>query len=153
MLAYVWIFSKYIYFLVGMYIYWMFSKYAYLLNDFGNMWQANIPSLKGTFVRIKQKCTQKHPPQDCQGECEDLNTCPNRHRVECKNGTYCIFLQSNSCEFLYANFWELKPNSEKETLQMVTSGYGMRISDIEDKLSTLEMLTKESTQNIKSLET
>ena len=29
----------------------------------------------------------------------------------------------------------------------------MRISDIEDKLSTLERLTKESTQNIKSLET
>ena len=29
----------------------------------------------------------------------------------------------------------------------------MRISDIEDKLSTLERLTKESTQNIESLET
>ena len=29
----------------------------------------------------------------------------------------------------------------------------MRISDIEDKLSILEMLTKESTQNIESFET
>ena len=36
---------------------------------------------------------------------------------------------------------------------MITSDYGMRISDIEDKLSTLERLTKESTQNIESLET
>ena len=38
-------------------------------------------------------------------------------------------------------------------LQMITSGYGMRISDKEDKLSTLERLTKISMQNIKSLET
>ena len=99
------------------------------------------------------KCTQKHPPQDCQGECDDLNTCPNRHRIECKNGPSCIFLQSNSCEYLHAEIWELKPNSEIETLQIITSDYGMRISDIEDKLSTLERLTKESTQNIESLET
>ena len=34
---------------------------------------------------------------------------------------------------------------------MITSGYG--INDIEDKLSTLEKLTKEPTQNFKSLET
>ena len=34
---------------------------------------------------------------------------------------------------------------------MITSGYG--INDIEDKLSTLEKVRKEPTQNIKSLET
>ena len=105
------------------------------------------------FCKHINKCTQKHPLQGCQGECDDLNTRPNRHRIECKNGSSCIFLQSNSCEYLHAEIWELKPNSEIETLQMITYDYGMRISDIEDKLSTLERLTKESTQNIESLET
>ena len=64
-----------------------------------------------------------------------------------------MFLQFNSCEYLHAEIWKLKPISKMETLQMITSDYGMRISDIEDKLSTLERLTKESTQNIESLET
>ena len=114
---------------------------------------SKCPFFDRGFCKNKNKCTQKHPPQDCQGECDDLNTCPNRHRVKCKNGTSCISLQSNSCEFLHAEIWELKPNSEIENLQMITSGYGMRISDIEDKHSTLERLTKESTQNIISLET
>ena len=52
-----------------------------------------------------------------------------------------------------AEIWELKPHSEIKNLQMITAGYGMRISDIEDKLSTLERITKESMQNIKSWET
>ena len=109
--------------------------------------------MDSSFCKKKNKCKQKHPPQDCDGECEDLNTCPNRHRIECKNGPSCIFLQSYSCEYLHAEIWKLKPNSEIKTLQMITSGYGMRISDIEDKFSTLERLTKKSMQNIKSLET
>ena len=122
-----------------------------------NLWNINhdrqMCILWRGFCKNINKCTQKHPPPDCQGECDDLNTCPNRNKIECKNGSSCIFLQFNSCEYLHAEKWELKANSEIETLQMITFDYGMRISDIEDKLSTLERLTKESTQNIESLET
>ena len=36
---------------------------------------------------------------------------------------------------------------------MIHDGYGMRITDIEEKLSILERITMESTKNIKSWET
>ena len=116
---------------------------------------SKCPFFDKGFCKNKNKCTQKHPPQDCDGECEDLNTCPNRHRIECKNGMSCIFIKSNSCEFLHPETWEqeLQPNSEIDTLKIIHEGYGMRITDIEEKLSILERITMESTKNIKSLET
>ena len=103
---------------------------------------SKCPFFDRGFCKKKNKCTEKHPPQDCDGECEDLNTCPNRHRIECKNGISCLFLKIKSCEFLHPETWaqEVQPNSEEETLRIIHEEYGMRITSIE-----------ESTNNIKSL--
>ena len=111
--------------------------------------------MDSSFCKKKNKCKQKHPPQDCNGECDDLNTSTNRYRIECKNGISCVFLQYDSCEFLHPETWEqeLQPNSEIDTLKIIHEGYGMRITDIEEKLSILERITMESTKNIKYLET
>ena len=67
----------------------------------------------------------------------------------------CVFIKTNSCEFLHPETWEqeLQPNSEIDTLKMTHEGYGMRITDIEEKISDLERITMESTKNMKSLKT
>ena len=74
---------------------------------------SKCPFFDKGFCKNKIKCTQKHPPQDCHGECEDLN----------------------SCENLHPETWEqeLQPNSEKDTLKTIQDGYGKRITDIEEK--------------------
>ena len=53
------------------------------------------------YCKNKTQCTQRHPPLDCDGQCDDTITCSKRHRIKCKNGTSCIYFQSNSCEFLH----------------------------------------------------
>ena len=35
---------------------------------------SKCPFFDNGFCKNKNKCTQKHPPQDCDGEYEDLNT-------------------------------------------------------------------------------
>ena len=45
------------------------------------------------YAKIKIKCTQRHPPLDCDGQCDDKITCPNRHRIQCQNGTTCIYFK------------------------------------------------------------
>ena len=52
------------------------------------------------YCKSKSQCLKSHPSTDCKGQCENKNVYPLRHRVECKNGTQCIFKSSKSCEFL-----------------------------------------------------
>ena len=48
----------------------------------------------------KTQCSQSLTTRDCVGQCEDENNCLNRHRAHCKNGSSCVCLLSNNCEFL-----------------------------------------------------
>ena len=51
--------------------------------------------------------------------------------MECKNKRSCIFIKSNSFEFLHTETWgEELQISEEETLTMIHDGYGARISDL-----------------------
>ena len=69
------------------------------------------------FCKLKNACTKKHPSQDCGGQCDDIISCPCRHRMECKNKRSCLFVKSNSCEYLHTETWEEELQiSEEETL-------------------------------------
>ena len=106
------------------------------------------------FCKNKSKCPLKHPSQDCQGECEDIKTCPKRHRVQCKNGTTCIFLVSRSCEFLHTDaLGEEIKTSEVDILKKLISANGVKINVLEEKLLNLERVLNESAQNVNVLET
>ena len=97
------------------------------------------------FCKLKNACTKKHPSQDCDGQCEDKISCPYRHRVECKNKRSCIFVKSNSCEFLHTETWEEELQiSEEETLRTIHDGYGARINDLEKQIVDLYRVKEES---------
>ena len=82
-----------------------------------------------------------------------MNTCPKRHRTECKNGSTCLFRKSNSCEFLHSEAWEEEVrNSEVETLQMMNDGQGAGLSYLKENIQTLEKITKQSAKNFEALE-
>ena len=106
---------------------------------------------RGLCKNKKNQCPHKHPSQVCQGECEDMNTCPKRHRTECKNSSSCLFLKSNSCEFLHSEVWEEKiRNDQVETLQMMNDGQRARLSDLEEKFQGLENISKQSAEKIEA---
>ena len=105
------------------------------------------------FCKNKNKCTQKHPSKDCDGQCEDKNLCPKRHRKECKDGIECIYYPSNSCEFLHTDtLLEEYREHEIETLKMISHGYGARLSDLERQLQVLDKIARDSAQSINSFE-
>ena len=65
-----------------------------------------------------------------------MNTCPKRHRTKCKDSSSCLFLKSNSCEFLHSEALDEQfRNDEIETLQMLNNGQQERLSDLEEKNS------------------
>ena len=105
------------------------------------------------FCKKQKQLSSKASSHDCQGKCEDMNTCPKRHRTECKNGSTCLFRKTNSCEFLHSEAWDKDVrNSEIETLQMVNDGQGAGLSYLEENIKTLEKITKQSAENLKALE-
>ena len=82
-----------------------------------------------------------------------MNTCPKRHRTECKNGSTCLFQKSNSFVFLHSEAWEEEVrNSEVETLQMMNDGQGAGLSYLKENIQTLEKITKQSAENLEALE-
>ena len=105
------------------------------------------------FCKLKNACTKKHPSQDCGGQCEDIISCPYRHRMECKNKRSCLFVKSNSCEYLHTETWEEELQiSEEETLRMIHDGYGARISDLEKQIDDLNRVKDESALKISNIE-
>ena len=105
------------------------------------------------FCKLKNTCTKKHPSQDCGGQCEDIISCPYRHRMECKNERSCLFVKSNSCENLHTETCkEELQMSEEETLRMIHEGYGARISDLEKQIYDLNRVKDESALRISNVE-
>ena len=61
--------------------------------------------------------------------------------MECKNKRSCIFIKSNSFEFLHTETWgEELQISEEETLTMIHDGYGARISYLENQIIDLNRI-------------
>ena len=71
------------------------------------------PSFDKGYRKSRHQCSLKHPLVNCEGSCEDRRICPKRNRVNCKNGNECVFVLTNSCEFLHkadiANTEEYNP--------------------------------------------
>ena len=90
------------------------------------------------YCKSKTNCAQRHPPLDCDGQCKDKITCSKRHRVQCKNGTSCIYFQSNSCEFLHTVGGQ-EQISQNTIEQMETNKKDVetKLIDIEARLSEL----------------
>ena len=60
------------------------------------------------FCRTKNECSQIHPSNDCDGNCDDKRKCPSRHRHLCKDGLTGIVYATKSCEFLHPDRPQLK---------------------------------------------
>ena len=103
------------------------------------------------YCKNKSQCTQKHPPLECDGQCEDKIKCPKRHRVKCRNGKSCIYFKSNCCEFLHieTDQHDKSPNSI-EQLKSLKEYIDTKLISIEAKLVELDPTTLLS--NIKALE-
>ena len=66
-------------------------------------------------------------------------TFEHKRLFTCKNSSSCLFLKSNSCEFLHSEAWEEQiRNDEVETLQMMNNGQRKRLSDLEENSQGLE---------------
>ena len=50
------------------------------------------------YCKNKYQCKQKHPPLECDRQCEYKIKCPKRHKVKCRNGTSCIGFNSDCSE-------------------------------------------------------
>ena len=73
--------------------------------------------------------------------------------MECKNKRSCLFVKSNSCEYLHTETWEEELQiSEEETLRMIHDGYGARISDLEKQIDDLNRVKDESALKISDSE-
>jgi hypothetical protein len=103
------------------------------------------------FCKLKGQCSKKHPSSDCQGQCDDKKICPFRHRMLCKNGTKCIFLSSQSCEFLHTgNILENNDNIENfQNYVVEIKGF---VKGIEEKLNTLGTVIKETQTRLSAMQ-
>ena len=88
--------------------------------------------------KYKAKCIQRHPPLDCDGQCDDKITCIKRHRVQCKEGTTCIYLKTNSCEYLYTGSNNQGNISQNTIEQLNTNNKAveLKLNNIETRLQT-----------------
>ena len=82
-----------------------------------------------------------------------MNTCTKRHQIECKNSSSCIFLKSNSYEFLHSESWQEQiRNYDIETLQIMNDDQRARLGHLEKKLNALENISNKSAEKVKALE-
>ena len=95
------------------------------------------------YCRNKDSCSLKHPRIECDGCCEDKRTCPKRHRTVCKNGDTCVFLTTQSCEFLH----KPKEICTKEDIESFQS----MINIVEDKIKALDAKERKTVNNIEML--
>ena len=101
------------------------------------------------YCKNKTGCSQRHPPLDCEGQCEDKIQCPRRHRVKCKNGNSCIYFKSNCCEYIHIeNGQHDNSDNSIEHLQSLKEHVETKLTIIEAKLVELDA----TTYDIKTLE-
>ena len=113
---------------------WSESKSRQCNYSLGNMEKCYFFD-KG-FCKLKSQCLMKHTSTDCNGQCENKNSCPSRHRVEWKNGKKCNFSSSNFFEFLHNE----KPNvgdTILENIQYTIGQIKVNITNIEDQIMTM----------------
>ena len=92
------------------------------------------------YCKNKDTCSLKHPLIECEGSCEDRRTCPKRHKVLCKNGKECVFVPTNSCEFLH--------KADIESTEQQNAGFQSMIKVIEDKISALDNKKRDTVNKI-----
>ena len=84
-------------------------------------------------------------------QCENKNLCPFRHRVECKNGTQCIFNSSKSCEFLHIE----NPNVDETILENIQNTVGkikVNIKNIEDQIMIMNTAITQTQKRLSAME-
>ena len=97
------------------------------------------------YCKNKTKCSQIHPPLDCDGQCDNKITCPKRHRVRCKHGNSCIYHMCNSCEFLHLrNDQEEVREPNIEELQTNKQAIETKLLHIDSRLAELDAAHLES---------
>ena len=97
------------------------------------------------YCKNKTNCSQGHPPLDCDGQCEDKISCPKRHRVHCKNGSTCIYIPSNSCEFLHPRNGQHEVRELNiEELKTSKQAIDTKLINIEARLAELDNAQLES---------
>ena len=105
------------------------------------------------YCKLKFNCLQKHPSIECDNTCNDKTTCHKRHRVVCKNGDSCVFIPSQSCEFLHTvkldNEFE---NTLKDNLSSYIKEINQKVQRIEKKLMSLEKFQKQTEDKIAVIE-
>ena len=103
------------------------------------------------FCKLKGQCSKKHPSSDCQGQCDYKKICPFRHRILCKNGTKCIFLSSQSFEFLHTG--NIRKNNENiENFQNCVVEIKSFVKGIEEKLNTLDTVIKKTQTRLSAMQ-
>ena len=95
------------------------------------------------YCKLKSQCLKNHPSTDCNGQCENKNSCPLRHRVERKNGTQCIFKSSKSCEFLHIENQNVD-DTILENIQCTIGQIKGNIKNIEDKIMIINTAIRQT---------
>ena len=95
------------------------------------------------YRRNKDSCSLEHPRIECDGCCEDKRTCPKRHKTVCKNGKTCVFLTTQSCEFLHKTN-EICTKEDTESFQSM-------ITILEEKIKPLDANERKTVNNIEML--
>ena len=103
------------------------------------------------YCKLKSQCLKNHPSTDCNGQCENKNSCPLRHRVECKNGTQCIFKSSKSCEFLHIENQNVD-DTILENIQCTIGQIKGNIKNIEDKIMIINTAIRQTQTRVYAME-
>ena len=103
------------------------------------------------FCKLKGQCSKKHPTSDCHGQCDDKKICPLRHRVVCKNKDKCIFLSSQTCEFLH-NETTLGNTDGNKILQDSISDIKGFVKGIEEQIHSLDAVIKQTQNRLSAME-
>ena len=89
------------------------------------------------YCKQKTQCTKRHPLVDCDSKCANENTCPLRHRIVCKNGGQCKFLETHCCSFLHPQPMHFEENVIQDITDKIKAVNG-NIENCENKIKLLE---------------
>ena len=111
------------------------------------------PYYDNGYCKNKNTCSMGHPSQDCDGQCQDRISCPMRHRKNCRNGDSCIYLASNSCEFIHENIVHNVDTTSIETLKQDIYNLRCIVNKMDSKLTSLDLIVREVMSNIQLMTT
>ena len=68
------------------------------------------------YCKNKENCIYLHNTEECETNCIE-EKCLKRHRKNCKNGKYCFYNSTNTCEFNHT-FYDNVDNVNNQNIKL-----------------------------------